>query len=448
MMAVPGPKTAAARTAYIVAAAALGVLLLYGAIPRLSAALGVFPWDFIQEYRLGRGLADGYNPYTPEGRARAQITSNPSAIGHPPTTVIWFVPLVKRVDIGTAHVVIGWLTMWVILIELLALFSILKVPAPLASAWLAFAFVLSLSLFAYHMQVGQISAFIAFLIFAAWAAARRGDDVLAGVALALACALKPFPGVIVLLFVLWRRWRVVGAAATVYLGAVVTTVIWIGPSSWVYWFGVQRQIADRWVDSIQNQAISGVVLRMFHPVCGPHGPVVPAAVAITTALTVALIGVASWRALRITAEGRDVAFAAFTVVSVVTSPVTWEHYDVIYILPIAVAAAALVADWRRGGRGRVRAAALLAVLAGVVASWLVDVGVKWHYHSAFHRGARDVHFQLHFFEILNWLPGFVLLGIAGSQMWRAGRSLGGKTGPARHSSRSSTGDARVEVARL
>ena len=210
--------------------------------------------------------------------------------------MIWFVPLVTRVDLPTAHLVIGWLTMWVILLELAVLFSVLAVPAPLASAWLAFKFVLSLSLFAYHLQVGQLSAFIGFLVFAAWVAARRSDDVLAGVALGIACTLKLFAGVIVLPFVVWRRWRLVGAAAVVYLGAVLTTVLWIGPSNWVYWLGVQRPIADYWLGHIQNQAISGVVQRLFRPLCGPYGPVVPAGMTITIALTVLLIGVALWRA--------------------------------------------------------------------------------------------------------------------------------------------------------
>jgi hypothetical protein len=413
---------AAGRTFYVFAAAVVAILLLYASISGLQGAMRDFPWDFVVNYRIGQAFLDGYNPYTPEGRVRAALTMGPSAIGFPPSTVLWFLPLVARVDLATAHAVLNWLSVAFVLVEMWMLTSTLKVPCPAATAWLAFAYVLSLPLFLNHLKVGQISAPIALLCFLGWFNARRGDDVAAGVALGIACTLKLFPGLLVFLFLLWRRFRLVGVALGLYLAAVVITCVRFGVSSWTIFFKNERAIADVFLGHVQNQSLFGVVQRYFHPTCRPPAPVDPRAVWLTTALGLACIAVASWRALRARSqEDRDLAFATFSVLALVFSQWTWEHYDVIAILPVAIAATALVKLWRSAPQWRPRlgAAAGLVLVSAVVASWRIDMEKKITYMKAVRGGQKSLHRALHAYETVNWLPTVALLVIVGALLWHA-----------------------------
>src|SRR6185503_11144280 len=202
-----------------------------------------------------------------------------------------------------------------------------------------------------------------------WRAGRRGQDALCGVALGLACTMKLFPGLMVLLLVVARRWRAVAAAAAAYLGVAAIMTARFGLGSWAFFFDKQPKIANQWLDSLQNQSLHGVVLRLFHPVCGPHGPPLAVATALSVALSLALVALGAWwayRAVRTTA-GWDVAFALIAVLSLLTSQWTWEHYSVMYLLPLAILVdrgvrAAIAPD--AGVGARVRAAAILALVGG------------------------------------------------------------------------------------
>jgi hypothetical protein len=395
--------------------------MLYYAIPRAQAVMSGFAWDLVQDYRIGRAFSEGYNPYTPEGRARADLAFSVSAIGHPPSSVLFLVPLATAVDLDTARLVVGWLSAFLVLAELMLLLRALGCPAPNVNAWLAFGFVLSLPLFRYHVSVGQMSAAIGFLVFASWAAARRGEDVLAGISLGAACMLKFFPGLLVLLFLLWRRWRIVAAALAVYIAAVVVTAVRFGLSSWLIFFANERNIAGKFIGSIQNQSVFGIVTRLFRPTCQSAGGLVPEALVIATLVGVVLIAAASWRATRVRSEeGRDAAFATFTVLALVTPQWTWEHYDVIYIVPVALMVASLAREWR-DGRKRWGAAIGLTLVAAAVASFTIPLNLKVGYQNAVLAGARQFEFQLHLYEVMNWLPGVVLLGVVGRLLWRVSR---------------------------
>jgi alpha-1,2-mannosyltransferase len=408
------------RTLLVVVAGVVGVVLLLNSIPRLSGALGYFPWDLVTDYRLGRAFLDGFNPYTPAGRVRADLAFGVSATGHPPTSMLPLLPLIAAVDLPTAHVVMGWLSAFLLLVEFSVLAPTLRVPVPGAAAFLGFAWVTALPLFYDHFLVGQLSMSIAFLLFGAWLAARRGDDVLAGVALGVACMLKLFPGLMVLLFLLWRRWRLVGTAVGLYLAGVLVTMVRFGPSSWWLFVTNQGPIANEFVGHIQNQALFGVVTRLFRPSCRPEGGGMPvAAAAISSLLGLALIAAGAWRARRARTEGQqDLAFATFSVLALVTPQWTWEHYDVIYILPIAIGLAALVAAWRNGA-SRPWVAAGVALLLAAAASWALNDSEKADLQKAIRAGDRARHLALHLYEVINWLPGFVILGVLGTLFWRA-----------------------------
>lgn len=407
------------RLLYVAAAGLLGLYLLYTAVPRLTDAFQAYPWDLVLDHSVGKAFAEGYNPYTPEGRKRAGLTRGPSAIAHPPSSAFWFVPLAARTDLRTSQIAWGWVCTFFLLIELVALLPLVRAPAPLATAWLVFAYVLTMPFFVYHLKLGQLSVPVALLCFVGWSAARRGEDVLAGLALGAACTMKLFPGLLVFLFLLWRRWRVVIPAVAVYAFVFIVTAARFGISAWTIFFANERLVSAEWMGNIQNQAVFGIVLRLFHPACGPTGKPSPAPMLLSFAISLSLIALASWRALRARSqEARDLAFATFTVLSLVTPQWTWEHYNVIYLLPMAIMAAALARAWNQSAP-RVAVGAGFALLLAVLRSWRIPMDRKLALQSAYRRGTTSVHAKLHLYEVLSWLPGFLLLALAGALLWRA-----------------------------
>lgn len=409
----------AGRLLYVTAAALLGLYLLYTAVPRLNAAYQAYPWDLVLDHSVGKAFAEGYNPYTSEGRKRAGLTHGPSAIAHPPSSAFWFVPLAAQNDLRTSQIAWGWICTFFLLIELVALFPLVRAPAPLATAWLVFAYVLTMPFFVYHLKIGQLSAPVALLCFVGWSAARRGEDVLAGLALGAACTMKLFPGLLVFLFLLWRRWRVVIPAAAVYALVFVVTSARFGISAWTIFFANERLVSAEWMGNIQNQAVFGIVLRLFHPACGPIGKPSAAPMLISFAISLGLIALASWRALRARSqEARDLAFATFTVLALVTPQWTWEHYNVIYLLPMAIMATTLARAWKHGA-SRVAVGSGFALLLAVLRSWRIPIDRKLALQTAYRRGTTAVHAKLHLYEVLSWLPGFLLLALAGTLLWRA-----------------------------
>lgn len=400
------------RRAYVVVASFLGLALLIQAVPPLDRAFGDGHADLNVDILTARAFLEHYNPYTAEGTLRSGLAPvGPTGHGHPPTTSFWFLPLAGK-TVHTAGAILGWLTILTLPLELAAILGALRFPAPLVSAWLASCFVLSCSFMRYHIQVGQISGLIGFLYFVAWLGGRRGDDVLAGAALGVACTLKAFPGLMVLSFLLALRWRAVAASLAVYLGVAAYMTAGFGVSSWKLFFSQQGPIADMWMCSIQNQSIHGIVLRMFRPVCGPHGPLIQEATIISTVLAMLLLAAGIWTVRRLvrTRRGFDAAYALFVVLSMVTSQWTWEHYTIIYVLPVLILAATLAETWR-AGRHRGAAAAMFLILCAVVASWRINLDTKARLQAEYMRGATGRHLWLHVHDVLNFAPGLVLLAM-------------------------------------
>ena len=399
---------------YQIAAATVGLLLIIQAVPEVRRVLSrTTPWDLNIDRLTARAYLDGYSPFTPEGAALSgAAASGPSGNGHPPTTSFWVLPIATLAQ-APATVAMDTVTVLLLLIELMALLRILRCPAPFATAWLVLGYILGCAFMLYHLSLGQWSGIIGFFFAAGWWAGRKRDDWLAGIALGCACTLKLFPGVVVLMFLVTRRWRVLAAAAASYLAVAAIMTARFGLASWPRFLAQQSAIADQWMGDIQNQSLHGIAQRLFTPVCVPHGPVVRAGLVLSSAVSAVLIGTALWWARRTGRAGAasfDLTYALFVALSVVTSQWTWEHYTIIYLLPAAILAATLIEAYRTGTAG-VSTAAMLLVLAAVVASWRLSTATKALLQASVLRGNLADHFQLHVFDILNWAPGLALLAL-------------------------------------
>ena len=404
---------------YGVVAALVGLVLVVGAVSSLQNAFRRTPWDLNVDHLTARAYLQHYSPFTPEGAQRSGVAvSGLSGNGHPPTTSFWALPLAP-LEIHVAGRVLGGVTFFLIFIEALIAMRLLGIPAPLISAWLLWAYVMSTEFMDYHVGVGQISGLIGFFFFVAWWAGRAGRDLVSGAAIGAACTLKLFPGVMVLFLVVTRRWRAVAGAVGIYLAIAATMTARFGFGAWKRFFSVQAAIADLWMGDVQNQSLHGIVARLFEPVCVHHGPVMAKAMAISTMLCLVMLGLAvwwTWKHAR-TLDGYDLSFALFVTLSVLMSQWVWEHYTVIYLLPALVLFAQL---WRRIHRrgGGVVPWILMALLGSVVACWRAPLHTKQELQRRVLAGATDHHIQLHLYDLLNWAPGVVLLILLFVACWR------------------------------
>ena len=430
-----------ARDAYLVLAALASLALLMNALPGLHRTLStVSPPDLVADYKVATAYRDGYDPYSPAGARRSTLNRHgDTGFGHPPTTAFWALPL-TRFDLVTANIVLGWLTLLMLLLELCALALALRCPAPLSTAFLGFSYLLTCSFVTYHLSAGQWSEAIGFLICAAWLSLRRGRDALAGLCLGAACTMKLFPGVVVVFLLVARRFRAAAWAGAAYLAVAAVMTARFGFASWKVFLAVQGRIADQWLDNIQNQSVHGIVARLFFPTCGPRaGHVIPAATALSTGISLAIAAALAWalRSRQRVALAFDLGYGAFVLLSLFTSQWTWEHYDVIFVLPMAILMAQLPWLWQRARRRW--AAAIVAVEAGTLASWALSVHEKIGLQPVVRGGDHAHHLRLHALEIVNWLPLVLLLALLVRILYLRVEPI-----PARPSAGSATGQPRDE----
>jgi hypothetical protein len=392
--------TPGGRRGVEVAALVAGLALVAVAIPRIHhAATTTFPADLVVDHRAARAFWDGYSPFSAEGARCAHLDElGATGLGHPPTTSFWILPL-AGLEVTTARQVLAW-------IDLATLLAMVSIAArllrwPLGPALLLAGLVANAPFFLYLVNLGQISQLIAFAFFGAWWALRRERPVLAGGAMGAACTLKLFPAVLVLWLALTRRWRAFAAAVAVYLMVAAVMTARFGLASWPVFFAAQREVANTWVANVANQSLHGLFQRLLaSPACELPGRVAPEALALSTLVSLALLALAHRRTR---SSGLDLGFAAFAVLSVLTSQWAWPHYNVLLVLPAMIAMAALSTE-----EAMARSSGAI-VLLGLLLSWGVDVRAPAALQNALWRGDRSAHLPLHAVEVLSWAPSVLLL---------------------------------------
>ncbi len=395
-----------ALSLYAVVGTALMVLLLSHAIPATRAAFADYPYDGKVDWLAARAFWDGRNPYSPEELQRTKL----DGLGHPPTTSFWWLPL-AHLKLSQISPVVGALIALALLTTYLMLAHELAWPLWPLSALLLFAAVTSRGWMTYHFSIVQISGFLGLLYFLAWMALRRGYDVAAGVLFGCACTIKLFPGLMVLMLLLARRWRAVAAAVAVYLAVAAVMTARFGAVAWWQYVGSEKAITDYWIGSVHNASLYGVILRVLVPAC--HGSIAsqPTCTAIALVLTAVLTYIAWGLSRRALAEGRvDLPFALFAIVSVFANPFTFEHYFALLVFPLALVATAAVGAARLGMPRREVAgvAALLTVAAGLLC-------IDFHYTDTL---TWQSHRLKHALELANWVHmPLVFIAAASLLVW-------------------------------
>ena len=318
--------------------------------------------DFFQEYASARGWLEGNVVYADyagsvQGYLGIQLDDRRSHVtvnAHPPASVLLALPLAK-LDFPKAFLAWNIVSLAALAVSLWIVQWQLKIPVSASSL----APLVALLFLCYplweHCRLGQLTLILLLLVTGAWAAERSGRPLLAGCLLGAATAVKLFPGFLLVYYALRGRWRVVSAAfltiaallclSTAILGIEAHRTYFTSVLPSIQWFRVG------W----DNNSLWGFWSRLFDPapehvrdraLTEPLFYSPPLATMLSLVSSAAITAALAW-AVRRDADGRksDLTFALAVVAMLLVSPICWDHYLLLLLVPLAVVWIELPATW-------------------------------------------------------------------------------------------------------
>jgi hypothetical protein len=174
---------------------------------------------------------------------------------------------------------------------------------------------------AYSLKLGQVGPLLFLLFAAGWRWLDRPGRL--GVLIALGTIVKIQPAVVLAWAALDRRWRVIGAALVVLTGAAVLATLLTGFGTWTDYVAVLRQVSAP-ITTSHNFTPGAIAFQLGAPEALASG--------LQLAVTIAVLVAIGWTALRSPAE---VGFLTAVTASQLLSPVLWDHYAMLLLLPVA-----------------------------------------------------------------------------------------------------------------
>lgn len=285
--------------------------------------------DFKRYYAEALMLSHGGDPWRLELPRHTELgrpaAAPPRQVAYPPTFYLVLSPL-SRFQPATAHRI--WQALQVsclIFALLIALNEIGAATGNFARCAFAFAFLFPPLQSALHW--GQPTPLLLLLLVASWSCARRGCDLSAGMLLAAATLLKAFPWVVAGYFLFRGRWKVLASA--ILSGLVASTCL-------IAHYGIQRnleflrgaKVSAFWLDRARNLSIIGN-LHWFLSGMDGHARSVGLFGVSAAAVCVLFFALSG----KVTSAFRDEAPAAdglcwslWILLSILLSPVAWDHY--------------------------------------------------------------------------------------------------------------------------
>ena len=314
------------------------VLAVSSLSPRIEYA------DFIEDYVSARAILFGDNPYAPlDDLIHRYVPAGIARFGHvnahPPVLVLTSLPLARLPYEVAAQL---WLAISIALLYFIGRALKLSVWGSLAFAswppiWGAIA-------------LGGSEMLLLGLIVAGCASARQGRDWRAGSPIGAAAALKLYPILCFMPFIVQRRVKVItGGVVVLALGQAINIAI-VGPAGLVDYYVRQLPAFDQmFAASIVNQSPHGALLRIF----GGASDLAPliSAPAIVLPLTVLISPLGLFALGRLRPEAGSLAM-------LVILPSVWSNY-------VALALPQIVYLWRSRRRRHA------FVVCAVAASWLL-----------------------------------------------------------------------------
>lgn len=292
--------------------------------------------DFRQDYLAAQNLLAGRSIYADLGDDTNY---------HPPSVAVWFLPL-GCLSYSQSSQVWSLFTLVFLFAQVWIIWRTLNLH--FAPYWLLLlvGVLLSWQPVQRHITLGQLSIPIAFLLTVAWALLRREKDIGAGIVVGLACLIKLWPALLLLYFILRRRWwALVAMISTIIGGYLITLAIAGFDDIWLYFIVMTRQDVQEYAAFPTNLSLLGVFSRLFTN----GGWFMPLAhipwlanllTAVASLILLALLAYNTWH-LPARQAGEDLAYSLNLGAMLLLSPLTGNHAFPLLLLPFGVGLSSL-----------------------------------------------------------------------------------------------------------
>jgi hypothetical protein len=313
--------------------AALGILALvvlgYRAVQLVGLSREIqWGYDFSAYWSAAGRLLAGASPYGPQQLAGTYSPQQQFLYLYPPPLAAFLTPLHQLFpdDYRAAAGVWAVAGAAIVVACVLALAKSERLGAryPLLAgrgAWLLVAAAFAFPPVVGELVLGNVHLLLLGLLTAAWLGLRRGDargEWVAGFAVGAAAIVKVFPALLLVWFLLTRRWR---AAAGFVLAMAVLAIVALPITGVQPWLDYPTVLANLGAPTDTRDTLSPTV--WLAPILG-----FAAARVLVTVLGVAIVG---WSSLRSSAPR---SFAAAVAVSVLVAPAVYQHYLAVLVLPL------------------------------------------------------------------------------------------------------------------
>lgn len=173
----------------------------------------------------------------------------------------------------------------------------------------------------YSIKLGQVGPLLLLLFAVGWR--RLASDATLGVVAALGALVKVQPGLLLGWALLARRWRAAAVGVVVLTTVAVAASPIVGPDSWGDFFTLLTRVSDP-IATAGNVTVGALAER--------SGLGRPAAVVLQW-LTVTAVALA-WLVAGLRCPPVP-GYLATVVVSQLLSPILWDHYGILLLLPVA-----------------------------------------------------------------------------------------------------------------
>jgi hypothetical protein len=202
-----------------------------------------------------------------------------------------------------------------------------------------------------QVLMGQFNGVLLLLFVGTWVSARRGHSVGAGIWLGLATAIKLYPGFFFVYFLLGRQWRLVLTGGVTFVLVTGLTVALLGMETFRVYVTEIMPLVSHSRAGWPNASLMGIWSKLFDAGSGydaghilllwPSPLLCRLGIAISVLTVLAFWGQAVWRK---GTEQQDLCFSLTMLTMMLISPITWDHYLLVLILPLYIMSRELM--WR------------------------------------------------------------------------------------------------------
>jgi hypothetical protein len=324
--------------------AALALLLALNLALFAAGAATRHSNGFVAYHTSARLLAEGLpvQHFYDDGWFAARIAERGPAIydvfaPNPPTAALLVLPLAGLDQLDARMI-------WTLLslAALMGAVALMLRQTRIAGPW-ALGFTVLVLLFQpvyANLHQGQVYLLLLGSMVAAWHGFRSRRPAVLGIALGLMLALKTAGLFLWLLPLLRRRWSALAWGAGTVLAVVAGTLPWLGHEAWRAYLSLLPSLGDRPSQAVvAYQTLPGLLRHLLtydarwnpSPLIAAPLPAVAGLTLLCAGAMLGISGLVAWRR-----RDDDAAFAAFTMATLILSPLSLDYHYPLALLPLCV----------------------------------------------------------------------------------------------------------------